>query len=212
MATTPFDAGSVPAKASREAGERQARQDGAVLAHLRAVTRPVHDRLEGALGLLNGQLELGAYKEVLTRFYGFWRPWEPCVAALLQDETLFGPRRRLHLVEADLAALRLSAGDVAALPLCPLPTLHDELEALGSLYVMEGSTLGGRVILQNVGRCLKLDDRSGCAYFTGYGARTGTMWRLFLTRLNEAPAADARRIGNGAIETFERLAWWLTRI
>ena len=182
-----------------------------MLARLRTVTRPAHDRLEGALGLLDDQLDRDAYKQVLERLYGFWRGWEPQVAALLQDRPLLEPRRRLHLLEADLTVLGSSAWAVDALPACPLPLLHDAAGALGSLYVMEGSTLGGRVIQQNVERRLGFDGRSGCSYFAGYGANTGRMWRLFLARLDEAPATDAERIATGAAATFERLAYWLPR-
>jgi heme oxygenase len=35
------------------------------------------------------------------------------------------------------------------------------------------------------------------------------MWRLFLARLDLAPVADAERVADGAVATFERLAWWL---
>ena len=182
-----------------------------MLAHLRAATRPAHDRLEGSLGLLDEWLDQDAYKQVLERFYGFWRGWEPQVAALLQDGAFLEPRRRTHLLRADLAALGSSACAVAALPACPPPLLRDAAGALGSLYVMEGSTLGGRVIQRNVERRLGLDGRSGCAYFAGYGASTGAMWRSFLLRLDQAPAADAERIAAGATATFERLAGWLPR-
>jgi heme oxygenase len=184
---------------------------GAMLAHLRSVTRPAHDALEGALGLLDERLDLGAYRSILQRFHGFWRLWEPHVAALLQDEAMVAPRRRLHLLDADLAVLGLSSEGRAALPPCPLPELHDAAAALGSLYVMEGSTLGGRVIQRNVGRRLGLDGASGCSYFSGYGERTGMMWRSFLARLDREPMSQAGRIGVGATATFERLAWWLTR-
>ena len=190
----------------------QARESGAVLAHVRAVTRPAHNALEGALGLLDERLDLGAYTNVLARLYGFWSGWEPQVATLLQDRALSNPRRRLHLLAADLAALGVSGAAVKALPLCPLTTLHDAAEALGSLYVMEGSTLGGRVIQQNVERCLGDDGRSSCRYFNGYGANTGTMWRSFVARLDEAPVADADRIGQGAVATFERLGWWVAQV
>ncbi len=101
----------------------EARQSGAVLARLRRATRPAHDRLEGALGLLDERLDRDAYKQVLERFYGFWRGWEPQVAALLQDRPLLEPRRRLHLLKADLAVLGSSACAMDALPACPLPLL-----------------------------------------------------------------------------------------
>lgn len=187
------------------------RRSGAVLAHLRAATRPAHDALEETLGLLNERLDLHAYRGVLERFHGFHRTWEPQVAMLLRDEALLQPRRRGHLLQADLAALGASADGVAGLPLCPAPPLRDAAGALGSLYVMEGSTLGGQVIQRNVTLRLGLDDRFGCSYFAGYGANTGAMWRSFLARLDQAPATEAERIADGASATFERLAWWFGR-
>lgn len=190
--------------------EQQEQADGAVLAHLRLVTRPAHDSLEGALGLLDERLDLRAYIVTLQRFHGFWRLWEPHMAGLLHDEVLLGPRRRLHLLSADLAVLGFSPAAIAALPACPLPMLRDPSEALGSLYVMEGSTLGGRIIQRHVAQRLGLDGGSGCSYFAGYGAETGRMWRSFLARLNQEPMAMAGQIGDGASATFERLAWWLT--
>lgn len=182
-----------------------------MLAHLRAATRPAHDRLEGGLGLLDERLDLMAYREVIARLHGFWRGWQPRMAALMRDEALLAPRRRLHLLEADLVALGVPATAVETLPACPLPVLRDAAEALGSLYVLEGSTLGGQVIRRNVERRLGLDGQRGCAYFAGYGAETGLMWRAFLARLDAAPPADAGRIAQGASATFERLAWWLPR-
>lgn len=182
---------------------------GTVLAHLRLVTRPTHDALEGGLGLMDDALNLETYRDVLCRLYGFWRGWEPQVAALMRDEAFLEPRRRLHLLTADLAALGVSADARDALPLCPLTLLADDMEALGSMYVLEGSTLGGRVIQRNIHRCLGDEGRSSCTYFHGYGQDTGLMWRLFMARLDDAPPVDAGRIGRGASATFERVGSWL---
>jgi heme oxygenase (biliverdin-IX-beta and delta-forming) len=181
---------------------------GALIAHLRSVTRPAHDRLEGGLGLLDA-FDVDAYAAVLSRFYGFWKGWEPQVAGLLGDDAFTKPRRRLHLIEADLTVLGLSREVLAALPLCPLTPLRDAAEALGSLYVMEGSTLGGRIIQRNVERCLKDAGRASSSYFNGYGARTGAMWRTFMSRLDDVAEAEMESVGRGATATFERLGMWL---
>ena len=175
------------------------------------MTSTVHRALEGALGLLDERLGLDAYREVLARFYGFWTGWEPQIAGLLQDAAILAPRRRLHLLAADLTALGVSRHELAALPKCPLIKLQGAPEALGSLYVMEGSTLGGKLIRGNVQRCLGSVGVSGCAYFDGYGPHTGAMWQEFLVILAAAPVADRQKMGNGAVATFERLSWWLTR-
>jgi heme oxygenase len=173
------------------------------------MTRPDHDAFEGTLGLLDTELELAYYKIVLTRFHGFWRGWQPYVAGLLDDETLLAPRRRLELLDADLRTLGLSKSDIEALPTCPPPRLENAAEALGSLYVMEGSTLGGRRILRNVERCLGLSEHAGCQYFAGYGAQTGPMWQAFLQRLDRAPPEQAADVANGAVATFQALGRWL---
>jgi heme oxygenase len=184
---------------------------GDTLIHLRAMTGPAHHALEGGLDLLNENLELDAYKTVLARFYGFWSGWQPQIADLLQDDAFLTPRRRLHLLAADLTALGVSNDELAALPKCPLTTLHDTAEALGSLYVMEGSTLGGKSIRRNIQRCLGTSILSSCTYFNGFGADTEMMWKAFLVVLDAAPAADKQRMGDGAVATFDRLGWWLRR-
>jgi heme oxygenase len=181
---------------------------GALLSHLRSVTRPGHERLEGTLGLTD-DLDLESYRRILARFYGFWVGWQPQVAALLQDEALLQPRRRLHLLAADLATLGMSPRARSTLPACPLVPLRDGLEALGSLYVLEGSALGGRIIERNVERCFGSVGRESCTYFRGYGAETGAMWRTLLLRLDAVPAAHIERVGQGAVATFERMGSWL---
>ena len=183
------------------------RSPGALLAHLRATTRPAHEALELSLGLL-GDIALDEYIRVLIRFHGFWAGWQPQVAALLSEEDLTSPRQRLHLIERDLVAFGVPVEALATVPRCPLVDLRDAAEALGSLYVMEGSTLGGQPILRNIERCLGPTHAAGSAYFNGYGKETSAMWRSFLARLEQEPIAHAERVGFGATATFERIAWW----
>ena len=184
---------------------------GYVLAHLRTETRKAHLALEGSLDLLSEHLDLATYRGVLSKFYGFWKCWEPQMSGLVKDEILLNPRRRFHLLAADLLALGLLQADLDALPECPPARLDDEAEAIGSLYVMEGSTLGGQLIRRNVERCLGGSDQTSCLYFSGYGTQTGRMWRAFLEMLDRVPSADAERVSRGASATFEHLGWWMTQ-
>ena len=57
--------------------------------------------------------------------------------------------------------------------------------ALGSYYVLEGSTLGGRVILRNIVPALGLSRNKGARYFDGYGPATGVMWQQFMQIISE---------------------------
>ena len=179
-----------------------------VLAQLREATRPAHQQLEATLDLLDERLTVEDYTKILGKFYGFWHAWQPLAGRLMDDAAFTRPRQRLHLLTNDLTALGMSAAAIDALPACPMPALHTAAAALGSFYVMEGSTLGGRVIEKNLLARLGLARESGGSYFAGYGDQTGLMWRDFLARLNAAPFTDADEINLGAAATFACLTSW----
>lgn len=183
--------------------------DGIVLAHLRQVTRQAHLAIEGSFGLMEKSITVRDYRHVLSRLYSFWREWEPLVASLFQDDDFLAPRRRRHLLSADLTSLGMTECMMDALPRCTLTGLHDKTHALGSLYVMEGSSLGGRSIQRNVERCLGEDVRASGTYFRGYGTQTGAMWTSFLIRLGQAPVTSKDSIADGALATFSNLNQWM---
>lgn len=56
---------------------------------------------------------------------------------------------------------------------------------LGILYVIEGSTLGGKVIFKHVQKALGLDQNNGASYFYGYGEKTGDFWKSFMIQLSK---------------------------
>lgn len=57
--------------------------------------------------------------------------------------------------------------------------------AIGIMYVVEGSTLGGRFILKNIQDALGYDETNGASYFAGYGNKTGSHWKKFLKELTD---------------------------
>ena len=182
----------------------------AMLEALRAATRDHHAALEAALDLTAEGLDLAAYRRVLARFYGFHAALEPRLEAAAPWEDLgwaFDVRRKLPLLRRDLAALGL---DPAALPRCDaLPPLAGLQAALGCMYVIEGSTLGGQQLARHFARHLGLEATTGAAYFGSYGAEVGPRWRDFRAFLAERgdPADPAGPIA--AAGTFAALAAWL---
>jgi len=176
---------------------------GGVMARLRAETAPAHARLEQALDLLRPPLSPARFADLLDRFHAFHRVWEPAVAARL-DPALLAGRAKLDLLESDLRRLG-RAPSRAACPLDPGLT-RTPAAALGSLYVLEGATLGGQVI----GRALRATDwGGGLRYFEAYGAGTKAMWAAFkvFVELNSGKHAD--EIVSGAVATFDFLTAWL---
>ena len=144
---------------------------------LRRETRLEHDQMERALVWEDRVSKLDLYGLWLRRLHGFYRVWEPAVAATLGDPEFFEPRRKLHLLAADLRCLGISPHEPEVLPLLPVAT---QAEALGSMYVLEGSTLGSQLVARKVLAHLGFEPH----YHSGYGAATGAMWRSFQQKIN----------------------------
>ena len=89
----------------------------------------------------------------------------------------------------------------------PLPNAE---AVLGSMYVVEGSTLGGAMIARDVENRLGLTAETGCAYFRSYGRNVAAMWKSFGAVLMEAssPEADDLIVG-AAQDTFTVMHDWL---
>lgn len=188
-----------------------------ILAHgdlfdgLRDITGPAHKRLEADLQLLAEPLSQSRFTHVLERFYGFHHTWEPAVTGCGDLSALLEGRSRLAALEADLQALGRSAQAIRRLPTCrdAEALAQTPAAALGSLYVLEGSTLGGKVIARTLSRAAWLPP-GGLSYFDPYGERTGAMWRGFKQQSRElAPRETWPEIADGAQATFEMLRTWL---
>ena len=189
-----------------------------ILKRLKLATSACHTALEDQLPLMNDDLSLSSYSQFVGRFFSFYAPLEsqlmvsPHWRSLAFDYTARQKTPRLML---DLLALGSSSAELAATPRCTnLPGLTTPEDLLGCLYVIEGATLGGRIITRQLHTQLGLTPESGGAFFDGYGAQTGSNWKAFCTMLsNHADLhADENRhaaIVAGANRTFETLTHWL---
>jgi heme oxygenase len=173
-----------------------------LLQRLRDETAPDHAGLEDALGLLAQPLDHGRFVQALQGFHRFHAAWEPKVAVLIGRPDLLAPRARLALIERDLAALGAAPVD-GATP--DLDALQSAAEGWGSLYVMEGSTLGGMVIAKAL-RDAPWAPEGGLAYFDAHGRATASMWRETCAALELAGQdLDPDRVVQGARATFASL-------
>ena len=186
-----------------------------ILARLKRETAEQHARVEAMLPLLDAGLTRDAYRRVLAAFYGFHRPLEPALWSAPGLAALglhAAERRKVPLLERDLRALGLDDAALAALPDCArLPDVGTLPHAVGCLYVLEGATLGGRVIERRLVRTLGVDAARGGAFFASYGERVGPMWaayRAAAARYAEE-GGDENAVVAAAVETFASLARWL---
>lgn len=148
-----------------------------------------------------------AYVALLAAFHGFIAPWEAALARALPStlHEAFEARRKSAWLEADLHVLGASLGTRRAA--VPVP---DSLPGqIGAWYVVEGSTLGGRIIAPALAAHFGFAPRQGNAYFDAYGADTGSRWRSFrMLAEAEVGPSDIEACVAGARLTFEALDAW----
>lgn len=182
-----------------------------LLERLKTETRPAHDRIEKAMDLDRRIASREGYRNLLIRFYGFHRAWERAAQAKAPDRAFFESRCKTELLIKDLKALGLPEEEIIQLPQCnPLMPLPSPAAVFGSMYVVEGSTLGGAIIAREVERRLGYGPETGCAYFRSYGRDTAFMWRQFGTKLLEASSPEADDvIVDTAQKTFHVMHDWL---
>ncbi|MDR6968423.1 heme oxygenase [Flavobacterium arsenatis] len=79
--------------------------------------------------------------------------------------------------------------------------------AMGIMYVVEGSTLGGRFIIKNIQESFGFDEENGASYFGGYGNKTGSFWKKFLNSMTdfEQQTNSEKEIISGADYAFRAI-------
>jgi heme oxygenase len=92
-----------------------------------------------------------------------------------------------------------------------LPEIKNHLQAFGALYVIEGSTLGGKIISKMMETKLNFNNTKGFTFFNGYGNDTETMWQSFKYALNKQSLNERNdnEIINTANSTFTKFNMWL---
>jgi heme oxygenase (biliverdin-IX-beta and delta-forming) len=191
-----------------------ARTGGGALEELRSATSHCHRRLERRLDIARRFADRTAYRDYLEGMFGYHCPFEQSlsrhpVRRFLPD---YAERRKADLLAADLMAMGATPDSIGALRHCAkIPLGQDEASALGSLYVLEGATLGGQVLLQMVEQRLQLNSHTGAGYLSSYGANVPAMWQRFCCAV-EAWCTDSTRramAASAAVATFESLEEWL---
>ena len=185
---------------------------------LREATAQIHERLHGHPGLgaaASGSIGRDDYRLLLARLWGFHKAFEDALdeaARSLALDLVMADRARAPMLEADLQTLGLDGPAMLRLPRCDqVFQPRSEAAFMGSLYVVEGSTLGGVHIARALSGLFHGTDHAGRTFFLGYGERHSLMWRGFLQRL-DAFAGDATQEAEavkGAVETFDDFEIWM---
>lgn len=204
-----------PPRRQRRAPRRAAPGAASTLsAQLRERTAAAHVAAEAAFALDVRLASREAYTELLVALRGFYRPVEAALVSVdgwegLTPSVDVAARCRAARLDEDLARLGWDERKPAR-AMTP-PALGSLARALGCLYVLEGSALGGRIIARQARRALGED--VPVSFFSSAGrVDLGADWRSLQGALDvfgadNAPARDAAVAA--AKDTFGALGAWL---
>lgn len=188
-----------------------------VLQNLKEKTSAQHKQLEShplLHQLTSPHLSIAVYTTILQKFYGFFYPLEQLISQYSPEYYLedFKERRKAQLLLQDLKQIDKNNKEHAPDICQDLPLISNIDCAMGALYVMEGSTLGGQMISRHVEKTLGYTPSEGTAFFNGYGKETGKRWKKFqeaLCRFGTQRATHQQLI-TSAQNTFSKLNTWLS--
>jgi heme oxygenase len=170
---------------------------------IKEATKKAHQQLEvlvvKRLKAIRGNED---YANLLKHFYAYFSRVEQAIVPFISAEVLpdHAFRRNASYLKKDIEAL---GGTIDELPPAQVPIITNTISALGALYVMEGSVMGGRIIVQMLE---KAGITEGISFFSGYGEATGQMWQRFTAVLNShaSTEADERQAIDAANATFSK--------
>ncbi|WP_449401158.1 biliverdin-producing heme oxygenase [Chryseobacterium wanjuense] len=160
--------------------------------YLKQNTAEYHDAAEKLFNserIFNKTFTLEDYKKIISTNYLMLLHSENKIFDSLSDKfsekLRLDERKKLHLIEKDLESLALK-NQSASQEL----EFSNENEALGAMYVIEGSTLGGNVIAKQLSKTEGFDNVT-FNFFGCYQENTGFMWKNFKEVLDTEVAEES---------------------
>jgi len=174
-------------------------------------TRNVHHDLEKILiARIKSISSTDAYIALLAMMYGFYEPVEKAIDKYIEPGSIphYALRRKASALLDDIRFFipGYQPPQVSA----ALPVINSYPTALGAMYVMEGSTLGGKIIAGMVQKQLQLQHGTGTSFFNSYGNEADKMWQTFRDKLDEPFSGnDKTTILTAAEDTFKTFKNWV---
>ncbi|ASK30262.1 heme oxygenase [Chryseobacterium sp. T16E-39] len=148
--------------------------------YLKQNTAEYHDAAEKLFNsekIFNKTFTLEDYKKIINTNYLMLLHSEDKIFNSLNgkfaEKLQLNQRVKLPLIEKDLKSLDLENQNVSH-----TLEVNNEHEALGMMYVIEGSTLGGNVIAKQLSKTEGFDEVT-FNFFGCYQENTGPMWKNF---------------------------------
>lgn len=179
---------------------------------LKEQTKDHHQKLESLIisrvKSLDSKL---AYANFLKLFYGFIAPLEEKIASIKEvtDNDKINNREKAWMILQDINYLNPHDNNFQTTD--NLPQINTFDEAIGALYVLEGSTLGGKYIRKMIASRLQMPENEGFLYFSSYADNTDNMWKAFKNVVDALPhsAEIEDNVLKSANETFIKFKRWI---
>ncbi|MFT3750550.1 MAG: biliverdin-producing heme oxygenase [Agriterribacter sp.] len=179
-----------------------------VAAKLKEKTKQAHLSLEKKMvGYIKKVASGKDYEKLLRLFYGYYAPLEPLLNKYINNNIVpaYSQRRKSDTILKDINTI--SPGAINFRKCGNLPPVNDVIQALGVLYVIEGSTMGGTIIAKMLNKQADIQPGS-LSFFNGYGEQNLPMWQSFIAALNDKAAHAEEKIVESANDTFSKMEEW----
>lgn len=172
---------------------------------LKAATRKAHEALDGFIMSAKPFESRANFGKFVQTQYLFHRDLDALFSNAVLGDLLpdLDGRRRLGYIEQDLADLTISTPEGETVRFKENDAAFDLAEALGWLYVVEGSNLGAAFLLKDAAK-LGLDENFGARHLAGAPEGRGLHWRTFVAALDsiDLTAEEEGRAIAGAEAAF----------
>ena len=178
---------------------------------LKESTKNKHALLEQLMfvePIMAGTLTLDQYRQILTTNYLVHKHFEHKLHSLLSTENAVAltmhNRVKSQFLKEDM--LQINAFVHNYIIDNSLPQFENEAAAFGALYVLEGATLGGNVIVKKLQTIPHFTSMGlNFNYYQAYGDQLGTYWKEFCKTLNDLPITLHSQVIEGANNMFDHL-------
>lgn len=184
---------------------------------LRAATVEAHERLHrlpAFASLAAGVLDRRGYVRLLARLHGFHGPIEAVIARGFEADPIgrsLREWRRAPLLRSDLIHLGLDEAQIGRLPRAAFPMDRvSPAAAMGFLYVVEESALGGRQLARALDCLLPSGTVDGRSFLLAGTDRNHVGWRDVCAAVETCGIDKHARveIAAAAVDAFGRFERW----
>ncbi|RZJ82043.1 MAG: hypothetical protein EOO47_02045 [Flavobacterium sp.] len=185
---------------------------------LKAHTQSLHNELEQQMfvnQIMQKTINIEQYKQLVSCNYLVHLHNEDEIfdklSVEIADKIVVHKRRKLQSLSFDVDEVGLKKQQLEQINITKL-ALKNEYAALGALYVLEGATLGGSVIIKQLRLNPNFPETFNFSYYGIYGKELIPNWQEFLSHLNALSAdrhddvlAGAEQMFNEILNVAERL-------